>query len=82
LRDLGLPAGSLALSLFGFNVGVEMGQLAIVCAFLPCAYALRHTWTYRRLLVYGGSGAIATLAVVWLCERAFDVPILAALASG
>ena len=30
LQDLGLPTGSLALSLAGFNLGVEAGQLAIV----------------------------------------------------
>jgi hypothetical protein len=80
LRDLGLPAGSLALSLFGFNVGVELGQLAIVTLFLPLAYALRDTPAYRRGLLAGGSCAIAALALVWLFERAFDLPLLALLA--
>ena len=81
LTDLGLPAGSLTLSLFGFNLGVEAGQLAIVLVFLPIAFALRATWTYRRLLLGGGSIAIAALATVWLVERAFDVPALTALAA-
>ena len=48
LADLGLPTGSLALSLAGFNIGVELGQLAIVAMFLPAAFALRSTWAYRR----------------------------------
>ena len=81
LQDLGLPSGSLALSLAAFNLGVEAGQLAIVCAFLPVAYTLRSTWTYRRLLFGGGSVAIAAVASVWLVERAFDVGVFNALAA-
>ena len=77
LQDLGLPAGSLALSLAGFNIGVELGQLAIVAAFLPLAFALRATWSYRRVVLGGGSLAIASIAGVWLVERAFDVKWLA-----
>ena len=79
LADLGLPSGSLARSLAGFNIGVELGQLAIVAAFLPLAYALRGTRTYRRLVLRGGSAAIAAIAAVWLAERAFDVPLFQAL---
>ena len=82
LADLGLPTGSLALSLAGFNIGVETGQLAIVAVFLPLAFALRRTWSYRKLVLGGGSAAIAAIAAVWLAERALDVPLFAALASG
>ena len=81
LADLGLPTGSLALSLAGFNIGVELGQLAIVSAFLPVAFALRGTFAYRRVALAGGSLAIASVAGVWLIERAFDVPLFAVLAS-
>ncbi|OFA05636.1 HupE/UreJ family protein [Duganella sp. HH101] len=77
LIDLGLPQGALLASLFGFNLGVEIGQLCIVAAFLPLAFALRGTWFYRRLLT-GGSVAIALLAVVWLVERAFDLQLIGA----
>jgi hypothetical protein len=69
LADLGLPRGSLAAALVGFNAGVEIGQLAIVAAVLPIAYALRATWLYRRVLFTGGSGAIVALAAIWLGER-------------
>ena len=75
LEDLGLPTGSLALSLFGFNVGVEIGQLAIVALFLPVAFALRGTWVYRRAVLAGGSVAIASIASVWLIERAFNLAL-------
>jgi hypothetical protein len=44
LADLGLARQTLALALVGFNLGVEIGQLAIVAAFLPLAFALRASW--------------------------------------
>jgi len=76
LTDLGLPQGALALSLVGFNVGVELGQLAIVAVFLPVAYFLRNTWFYQRVVLLGGSASIALLALVWFIERAFDLKLL------
>ena len=77
LADLGLPQGTLLLALVGFNLGVEVGQLAIVGAFLPVAYALRGTWLYRRVVFAAGSAGIALVALVWLAERALDVKIWA-----
>jgi HupE / UreJ protein len=76
LRDLGLPQGALLIALVGFNLGVEGGQLAIVSAFLPVAYALRASWFYRRLVFVGGSLAIVSVAGIWLVERAFNVKII------
>jgi hypothetical protein len=71
LADLGLPREALAVALVGFNVGVELGQLAIVLAFLPLAFALRRSAVYRRGMMVGGSLIIATLAGWWFVERAF-----------
>ena len=75
LADLGLPREVLLLALVGFNVGVELGQLAIISVFLPAAYAMRASWAYRRVVFAGGSAAIAVIAAVWLVERAFDVKL-------
>lgn len=75
LSDLGLPQGALFVSLLGFNLGVELGQLAIVAVFLPLAFALRHTRFYRALLTWG-SALIAVLAMVWLVERLFDLRLV------
>lgn len=73
LLELGLPQASRAWPLLGFNLGVEVGQLAIVAAFLPIAYALRRSWLYQRVLLLGGSLAIAFVALLWSVERMFDV---------
>jgi HupE / UreJ protein len=75
LTDLGLPHDSLLLSLVSFNVGVEIGQLAIVAAFLPLAYLLRHSWSYPRLVLTGGSLAVIGIALIWFTERAFDLQL-------
>jgi HupE / UreJ protein len=76
LADLGLPRDALALALVGFNVGVELGQLAIVIVFLPLAYALRRSAFYRRWVMVGGSVLISLLAAVWLVERASGTKLL------
>jgi hypothetical protein len=75
LADLGLPRDALLAALVGFNLGVEAGQLAIVAAFLPLAYALRATWFYRRVVFTGGSALIVVIAAIWLAERALDVKL-------
>ena len=77
LADLGLPQGALALSLAGFNIGVELGQLAIVAVFLPLAFLARKTWFYKQLMTTG-SALIAVVAAVWLVERAFDMKLMPA----
>jgi len=72
LRDLGLQHGQLAVTLFGFNLGVEIGQLAIVSAFLPLALSLRRLLFYQRFILRFGSAAIIVVASTWLAERALD----------
>jgi hypothetical protein len=76
LAELGLPQETLVLSLLGFNLGVEIGQLAIVAAFLPAAYFLRDTPFYRRGIFLGGSLATLAIALVWFVERAFDLKLI------
>jgi HupE / UreJ protein len=72
LRDLGLHSGQLAATLFGFNLGVELGQLAIVAVFLPLALSLRRLLFYQRFVLRLGSAAIIFVASSWLAERVFD----------
>lgn len=76
LADLGLPQGALVLALLGFNVGVELGQLAIVAVFLPLAFALRRTGFYRRGVLGLGSWLIAAVAAGWFVDRAFGLELM------
>ncbi|MEY4907172.1 MAG: hypothetical protein RL260_890 [Pseudomonadota bacterium] len=76
LKDLGLGGGSLAASLLGFNLGVELGQLSLVALFLPLAWWARSTRFYQRGVLVGGSSAVALIALAWVVERVFDVTVL------
>ena len=76
LMDLDLPRSNLVLTLFGFNLGVEIGQMAIVAVFVPLAYAARRTVAYRRFGLVAGSVVIVVLATIWLVERAFVIKLI------
>jgi hypothetical protein len=76
LTELGLPKETLVLSLLGFNLGVEMGQLAIVAGFLPLAFWLRNTRFYRKGVFVGGSCFTLLVALVWFVERAFNLKLI------
>jgi hypothetical protein len=73
LADLGLPQQALVLALVGFNLGVEVGQLAIVVLFVPIAFSLRSTRFYRNGVLVFGSLLVALLAGWWFIERVFDL---------
>jgi len=68
LMDLGLPGDALLVSLLGFNLGVEAGQLAIVAVVFPVIAFLRHTTFYRAWVFSGGSAMAALIATVWIYE--------------
>lgn len=78
LSGLGLPQDSLVLALVAFNVGVELGQLAIVAFFLPIAFAMRRSRFYQHFVMVGGSLVVALIAVLWLLERMFNLALLPA----
>jgi hypothetical protein len=73
LADLGLPTQALALALVGFNLGVELGQMAIVVVFVPLAFWLRATRFYRVGVLMVGSVLVALIAAYWFIQRAFDI---------
>ncbi|MES0872547.1 HupE/UreJ family protein [Sinimarinibacterium thermocellulolyticum] len=69
LGELGLPDGLRVLSLLAFNLGVELGQLAIVLVAVPLAYAMRAHRIYRSVLLRLGSLAVAVVAALWFAQR-------------
>ncbi len=71
LAEMGLPAGARLLSLFAFNLGIEAGQLAVVAAVMPIAYAARGKRAYATRFMPAGSALIALIALGWFVQRAF-----------
>jgi hypothetical protein len=69
LGDLGANGAGVAVSLAGFNVGVELGQIAVVAVGLPLLFAVRGYWFGRAAVNYACSTACGVLAMVWLAQR-------------
>ncbi|GHA72614.1 HupE/UreJ family protein [Cognatilysobacter bugurensis] len=69
LGELGLPTRERLAALVSFNVGVELGQIAVVAAALPLLIAVRDRRWYARWAMPALSIAIAALAGYWLWER-------------
>jgi hydrogenase/urease accessory protein HupE len=72
LQELGIPTNYFFASLLSFNVGVELGQLAV----LGLAFLLVGAWTYkkewyRRRVVIPASVLIALLGLYWAVERVY-----------
>ncbi|MBL8945525.1 MAG: HupE/UreJ family protein [Myxococcales bacterium] len=78
LASAGMPEGWLGWSLLCFNLGVELGQLAIVLASVLLVRVLgeRPRQWLRRPAAYATGG----LAVHWLLQRV--VPMLTAVTAG
>ena len=75
LGEVGLAGEFMTYSLLGFNIGVEIGQLAIILIAFPVLYLLRQWKYYPQLLVYG-SIVLILISLYWFIERAFDIDIL------
>ena len=74
LADIGLPKENLALALFLFNVGVEIGQLAVVAVALALIVAVRGICGRLRLalprrVVAAPLAVGGCLAAYWFVER-------------
>lgn len=76
LSGVGLAPNALLTSVLSFNLGVEIGQAALVVVLLPLCYAARNEAAYRRFVLLGGSAAAAGVAAVWMAERVLDFKVL------
>ena len=70
LRDMQLPRGNLALSLFSFNAGVELGQLAFVAVVFPVTLYLASS-RWRAGVMSAVSFVVVCLSTYWFVQRAF-----------
>ena len=74
LTELGLPRSDFVTALIAFNVGVELGQLAVIAiAFLAVGVWFGKKPWYRQRIVIPGSLAIAAMGAWWTVERVFSL---------
>src|SRR6185503_10731076 len=72
LAELGLPASGTVRCLLSFNVGVEIGQLAIVLLALPFVLLLER-WRYASRAKSAISVVVGLFGLGWFIERAFNL---------
>ncbi|MBR0777344.1 HupE/UreJ family protein [Bradyrhizobium diazoefficiens] len=79
LREVGLPPNAIVPALAAFNIGVEIGQVAIVAVVLPVLGLLDRMTTVDRAepvraarLVYAVSAMIGVLGGYWLLSRVLE----------
>ena len=70
LSELGMPAGRFFTALLSFNLGVELGQLAVVAAAFAVLGRFRRLSSYRRYVIVPCSTAIAAVGGWWAVTRA------------
>jgi hypothetical protein len=70
LADFGLPEDQFIPALIGFNVGVELGQLAVIAmAFLAVGVWFGAKPWYRARIAIPASVAIGLVGAFWVVER-------------
>ena len=62
-------------SLFAFNVGIELGQLAIIAVVFPVLYFLRNQFFYNSFVLKAGAVLLGLMSLYWLTEHVFSVNI-------
>jgi hydrogenase/urease accessory protein HupE len=69
LREIELPHAQVPTALVFFNVGVEVGQLAVMALVLPVVYYLRNKDGFVPRGIQAVSGAVALAGLFWFVER-------------
>ncbi|MGR3617061.1 MAG: HupE/UreJ family protein [Paracoccaceae bacterium] len=75
LSNNGLEPGNIGLSLFGFNLGIELGQVVFVTIFASLLYQIRRWKYYSVVVLKGGSLLIALIGFHWFIERGFGIDL-------
>ena len=71
LSGFNLEPTSLLIGLFGFNLGVEFGQLALLIAAYCLTAQIKNQSNYRQWIIIPGSLTIALFGLYWTIERIF-----------
>src|SRR4028118_2245687 len=72
LNEIGLPRNKFFTSILSFNVGVELGQIAVILTmFLLLVVPFGKRTDYRKKIVFPLSIIIALIACYWTVERVF-----------
>jgi hypothetical protein len=72
LRFMNLPPRALASAIGAFNVGIEIGQLAIVVALaFGLSFLKSRSETASRQLAFGGSIIVIAAGTFWFVQRVF-----------
>ena len=70
LMDFGMPDDDFITALISFNVGVELGQLAVLStAFILLRLSFNNQKQYRQYIVVPGSLLITVISLYWFLER-------------
>ncbi len=70
LQEFGMPADAFMTALISFNIGVELGQLAVIAlAFLTVGLWFGKREWYRHVVVMTGSATIAVIGLYWTWDR-------------
>ncbi len=69
LTEIGLPRSEFVTALIAFNVGVELGQLAVILSALALVGWFRNREWYRRRVVIPASLLISLVGVFWTVQR-------------
>jgi len=69
LIDERIPEGSVISALLGFNVGVELGQLAVIGLAVAATFWIKDEAKYRRWVVIPASALIALAGIAWAYQR-------------
>jgi hypothetical protein len=69
-EQLQFAGSNLLVSLFSFNVGIEIGQLAVLCVFVPALALLFRGAMSGRMGIIVVSAIVAHTAWHWMLDRA------------
>ncbi|HUF09114.1 MAG TPA: carboxypeptidase-like regulatory domain-containing protein [Rhodothermales bacterium] len=64
------------LTLLGFNLGVEIGQIIVIGVVFPVLFLIRRRSWYTPAVLRFGSACLIAIALFWFVERAFAPPVL------